>query len=90
MPDLSSVLTLIVNRFVVDKTGLAGQYDFALRWTPDSWGPVAEEVSWMLPESASGPSIFTVLREQVGLELKPTKGPVDILVIDHLEQPSEN
>jgi uncharacterized protein (TIGR03435 family) len=90
MPNLARLLTLIVNRFVVDKTGLTGQYDFNLKWTPDSWGPVAEEFSWMLPESVSGPSIFTALREQLGLELKPTKGPVDILVIDRLEHPSEN
>jgi len=87
---LARLLTMSVNRFVVDKTGLTGQYDFELKWTPDSWGPVAEEFSWMLPESVSGPSIFTAVQEQLGLKLQPSKGPVDILVIDHIEQPSEN
>jgi uncharacterized protein (TIGR03435 family) len=88
--DLTLLLTLSVNRMVIDKTGLPGQYDFELKWTPDSWGPAAEEFSWMLPESVSGPSIFTAIQEQLGLKLKPTKGPVDVLLIDHIERPSEN
>jgi uncharacterized protein (TIGR03435 family) len=88
--DLALLLTLSAGRMVVDKTGLTGQYDFELKWTPDSWGPVAEEFSWLLPESVSGPSIFTAVQEQLGLKLVPSKGPVDVLVIDHIEQPSEN
>jgi uncharacterized protein (TIGR03435 family) len=88
--DLARLLTLIVNRFVVDKTGLTGQYDFELRWTPNDWSPLMEEFSWLLPEAVTGPSIFTAVQEQLGLKLVPSKGPVDVLVIDHIEQPSEN
>jgi uncharacterized protein (TIGR03435 family) len=90
MADVALLLTIFVNRFVVDKTGLRGRYDFDLHWTPDSWVDVPEQISRFLPEKVFGPSIFTALREQLGLRLQPTKGPVDILVIDHIERPSEN
>ena len=90
MADLVRLLTLDVNRFVVDKTGLPGQYDFELHWTPDSWVDVPEEISQFLPAKVFGPSIFTALQEELGLKLQPTKGAVDVLVIDHLERPSEN
>jgi uncharacterized protein (TIGR03435 family) len=66
---------------VVDKTGLTGKYDIKLEWTRDQ-DPASED--------ASGPSIFTALQEQLGLKLNSTKGPVDTLVIDHIEKPSEN
>jgi uncharacterized protein (TIGR03435 family) len=69
-----------LDRTFVDKTGLTGSYDFELHWTPDD-GPVTPD---------SGPSIFTAIQEQLGLKLESTKGPVPILVIDHIERPSEN
>ena len=69
-----------VGRIVEDKTGLKDKYDVNLRWTPEG-----------RPETAdSGPSIFTALQEQLGLKLVPAKGPVDTIVVDHVEQPTPN
>jgi uncharacterized protein (TIGR03435 family) len=69
-----------VDRTVVDKTGLTGIYDISLKWTPDS------------PQAApdAGPSLFTAIEEQIGLELVSTKGPVDTIIVDHAEKPSED
>ncbi len=86
MASLTRILTVVTDRLVVDKTGLTAEYDFDLRWTPDDLQESAGEI----PEAVSGPSIFTALKEQLGLKLQPAKGPVDILVIDHIERPSEN
>jgi uncharacterized protein (TIGR03435 family) len=85
-----------IGRKVVDNTGLKGQYDLILQWSPDQGAagvatggttPGSEAAS---PANAPGPSLFGALREQLGLKLESTKGPVDILVIDHIERPSEN
>lgn len=81
MASLASSLEGQVHRPVIDKTGLAGHYDVAMKWASDT-----------APSSAAnpGPSIFTALQEQLGLKLKATKGPVETLVVDHVEMPSEN
>jgi uncharacterized protein (TIGR03435 family) len=75
-----------LGRQVVDKTGLTGKYDLTLQWTPEqgSSGDAAP------PVEASGPSIFTAIQEQLGLKLESEKAPVEALVIDHLERPTEN
>jgi len=69
-----------LGRRVIDKTGLAGKYDFELKWTSgqDSLG------------DPDAPSIFTALQEQLGLRLEPGKGPVEVLVIDRAVRPSKN
>lgn len=67
-----------VDRPVVDETGLTGRYDFALHWLPDQI---------KAPEGDAAPGLFTAMREQLGLELKATKGPVDVLVVDNVEKP---
>jgi uncharacterized protein (TIGR03435 family) len=81
-----------LDRTVIDKTGLNGKYDIKLEWTPDqsqvqfgSGGPLPAP-----PSDSSGPSIYTALQEQLGLKLESQKGPVEVLIIDHVEQPSEN
>jgi len=87
---LASNLGSLLSRQVHDKTGLAGKYDFDLTWTPDGStirGPGDPDAP---PPDPAGPSIFTALQEQLGLELKSTKAPVEILVIDHVEKPDEN
>jgi uncharacterized protein (TIGR03435 family) len=87
-----------LGRNVLDQTGLKGIYDLNLKWTPDPGsaammqgppgaGPGPDNAP---PPDTSGPSIFTAVQEQLGLKLESTKGPVDILVIDKVEKPSEN
>lgn len=72
-----------VQRKVVDRTGLTGVFDIDLHWLPD--GPAAATSS-----SEPAVSIFTALQERLGLKLEATTGPVDVLVIDHIERPTEN
>jgi uncharacterized protein (TIGR03435 family) len=80
---LVSELAYVEQRSVIDKTGLTGKYDIDLKWTPDrdTGGGSDEE---------SSPSIFTALQEQLGLKLESDKGPVETLVIDHAEMPTQN
>jgi uncharacterized protein (TIGR03435 family) len=73
-------LSNFTGRMVIDKTGLTGWYDIDLKWTPDE----------DLVAGASGPTLFTALKEQLGLKLVPDKAPVDVLVVDHIERPTEN
>jgi uncharacterized protein (TIGR03435 family) len=95
MTFLAHALSAQLGRTVTDKTGLTGGYDFTLQWTPDNAPmPMAgPEAGPQHSDSASdpvGPSLFTALQEQVGLKLEAGKGPVDVIVIDHIDQPSEN
>jgi len=80
LDDLAFSLTNDVDRIVANKTGYTGKYDVDLKWTPDDRQGTPD----------AGPSIFTALEEQLGLKLIPTKGPVDVLVVEHVERPSEN
>jgi uncharacterized protein (TIGR03435 family) len=65
-----------VNRPVLDRTGLTGRFDWDLQWENDQTG------------ASSGVSIFSALQEQLGLKLEPGRGPVEVLVIDHVEMPT--
>jgi uncharacterized protein (TIGR03435 family) len=71
-----------IDRPVIDKTGLTGSYDLKLNWAPDYGGPPAPD--------ANGVDIFTAIQEQLGLKLESQKAPIEFLVIDHAEKPSEN
>jgi uncharacterized protein (TIGR03435 family) len=84
MLPLLHVLQLQLGRPVIDRTGLTGNYDFKLNWTPD---PVATAAP---ADAESAPSLFTAIQEQLGLRLEPVKAPVQILVVDHVERPSDN
>jgi uncharacterized protein (TIGR03435 family) len=75
-------------RPVVDKTGLAGTYDFTLSFLPEFIPSIARDT--LPPEMQSLPTIFVAVKEQLGLELRPAKGPVPTLLIDHVERPSPN
>jgi bla regulator protein blaR1 len=86
MTQLSYKLSRLLQRPVVNNTGLEGNFDFKLEWTPDP-GTSAPDGQ---PVDTSGPSIFSALQEQLGLRLEATKGPVDVLVIDHVDKPSGN
>ena len=86
---LSRTYLSSLGRNVIDATGLTGAYDVHLKWRIDSpSAPAGPNISASSEET--GPSIFTALQEQLGLKLKPTKGPVEVFVIDHTERPSAN
>ncbi len=96
--ELVDLLSQQLGRTVVDKTGLKGIYDFTIQWTADQ-SPVAVAngpydgkpgTDNLPPPGSSGPSIFTAIQEQLGLELESQKAPVEVLVIDHIERPWEN
>ena len=93
----ANVLSMQLGRIVLDKTGLKGNYEFTLKWTPDEGqGQMfrgagdGQPRDAAPPPDASGPTIFTAVQEQLGLKLESQKGPVDTLVIDHVDRPSEN
>jgi len=92
---LVSELSVRLGRTVVDKTGLKGNYAYNLHWTPDAsedarLTAAGEHVAEASAPDASGPSLFTALQEQLGLKLEPHTEPVQVLVIDHAEQPSQD
>jgi len=69
---------------VVDRTGLAGSWDFDLRFVPRNRGVDAS------PADPDLPDFFTAVQEQLGVKLESTKGPVEVLVIDSVERPTED
>lgn len=77
MTMFANELARVIGRPVIDKTGLAGEYDYLLEWTPDEAGTL-------------GVTIFTALQEQLGLRLESTKAPVDTVVIDRVDRPTAN
>ena len=85
MSAFADFLTHQVERTVIDKTNLTGKFDLTLKFSHDenSAAPHSDP-------SDDLPSIFTAVEEQLGLKLLPDKGPVDTLIVDQLEQPSEN
>jgi uncharacterized protein (TIGR03435 family) len=95
LSQVASSLSPLVQRIVVDKTGLAGNYDIDVTYTPDQMpqgpgGPPPPGAPALPPIDPNGPSIFTALQEQLGLKLDSQRGPVDVFVIDGVEHPSED
>jgi len=93
----ASMLSPRLDRLVIDKTNLTGRFDIRLQWAPspgESLFGVPTEIIDMngitVRLDPSGPSIFSAIQEQLGLKLESTKAPVELLVIDHVEKPSEN
>jgi len=88
----------IVDRPVVDQTGLTDRYDFQLKWTPDSLQaaaaanapPGAPPPAPPADNADAPPDLFAAIQQQLGLKLEATKAPVEVLVIDRVEKPSEN
>jgi uncharacterized protein (TIGR03435 family) len=87
------MLSRMLGRTIIDKTGLTAKYDITMDWAPD------ESQTMLLPPTEApkpaasdtpGPSIFTALQEQLGLKLESQKGPVEIFVVERAEKPSEN
>lgn len=92
--DIAPMLSRVLGRKVIDKTGFTGKYDITLKYTPDENQLAMMAPPGMPPPPApadtSSPSLFTALQEQLGLKLEPQKGPVEIVVIDRAKKPSEN
>ena len=86
---LMQLLSMSSGRVVIDKTGLEGNYDIDLTFTPDRL-PQGTPPPGAPPISIdpNGPSLFTALQEQLGLKLESQRGPVEVLVIDHVERPA--
>jgi uncharacterized protein (TIGR03435 family) len=82
---LAILLSGPTGRMVLDKTGLSASYDFVLDWVNDSTAAAQP-----LPDTSSGPSIYTASEEQLGLKLQPAKGMVPVLLIDQVDMPTEN
>jgi len=84
MSTLAGDLARTVRRSVIDKTGLTGTYDLHLEWTDAPLNDIPN------PDIPDGLSIFTAVTEQLGLKLESAKGPVEVIVIDRMERPSQN
>ena len=81
----------VFDRPVVDHTGLEGHWDFSLKWTPDDTQFAVFNVKIVPSDAADAPPpIFTAIQEQIGLKLEAGKPQVDVMVLDHVEKPSEN
>jgi bla regulator protein BlaR1 len=85
MGRLSNMLSMMVQRDVVDRTELDGAYDITLDYTPDQ--SLAPPFGAPVPGAPDGPSLFTALEEQLGLKLEPTKTAVEFFVVDSVAQP---
>jgi uncharacterized protein (TIGR03435 family) len=89
LSQIAGVLSTELDRPVLDRTELKGFYGFTLEWSLDG-GQVASALGISRDTDPSRPSIFTAVQEQLGLKLLPGRAPVDVLVIDHAEKPTQN
>lgn len=91
MAEFIRVLSMVLGRTVADRTGVTGTFSVRLDFLPDAATPALPPPP---PDAAlsdaMSPPIFSALPEQLGLKLESVKGPVDVMVIDHVERPSEN
>jgi uncharacterized protein (TIGR03435 family) len=91
MTNLVNQLSLMLQRPVIDQTGLTGTYQYTLQFAPqNALGPGPAPGSADSSQDSNTASLFTALAEQLGLKLESTKGPIDTITIDHIEEPSEN
>ena len=91
MSRFATVLAGFAGRLVIDRTGLAGNYNLQLSWTPQGprlGGPPPEGAPPLPPVDPNGASLFASIQEQLGLKLEPTRAPLEVVVIDRVERPS--
>jgi uncharacterized protein (TIGR03435 family) len=92
--ELARTLSNQLNRVVLDKTGLTGRYDFQLTFAPEGrgFGPLGPVPGAPEPPASDGstPTLVTAIQEQLGLKLDAQRGPVEVLVIDRVDQPTED
>jgi uncharacterized protein (TIGR03435 family) len=81
-----------LDRPVVDQTALPGRYDFTLTWTPDDsqFTGFGVKIPPPPPSTEAPPDLYTAIQQQLGLKLDAVKAPTDVVVIDHVEKPSDN
>jgi|HubBroStandDraft_1064217.scaffolds.fasta_scaffold817481_1 uncharacterized protein (TIGR03435 family) len=89
-PAFTTLLRSVLERPLPNKTGIAGRFYFRLEYAPDQSTPGWRFAAAEPDDHSGGPSIFTAIREQLGLKLESTKGPNDFLVIDRAKRSSEN
>ena len=93
MGDFTGLLqNAVLDRPVLDQTGIPGRWDFTLNWTPDDsqFGGMAAKIPPPTDGSVPPPALYTAVQEQIGLKLDATRAPADVFVIDHIEKPSDN
>ncbi|MEP6535395.1 MAG: TIGR03435 family protein [Bryobacteraceae bacterium] len=93
MADFAGVMQgAVLDRPVVDHTGLTGRWDFTLTWTPDEFqfGGMGAKMPPPPNNGAAPPDLFTAMQEQLGLKLESTKAQAEVFVIDHVEKPTDN
>jgi uncharacterized protein (TIGR03435 family) len=93
--EFSKLLNLVLDRPVIDKTGITGRFNIRLDFARDQATqglrqPLPPDGPAALPSDPNRPAIFTAVQEQLGLKLTSARGPVETLIIDHVERPSEN
>ncbi len=83
--------SVVLDKPVIDQTGLTGKWDFTLTWTPDATQFVGLGGGAPTATDPDGPpDLFTAIQQQLGLKLESTKAPADVFVVDRVEKPSEN
>ena len=93
MADFTGLMqSAVLDRPVVDQTELKGRYDFTLNWTPDEsqFAGLGAKIPPPTDTANAPPNLYTAIQEQIGLKLEATKAPADVMIIDHVEKPSEN
>ena len=92
MQGLAVNLSVFLGRTVIDRTGFNGTFDYDLTWTPEflPQGLNSVDAGSGPPADPNRPPLPTALQDQLGLKLESTKGPVDVLVIDHVERPTSD
>jgi bla regulator protein BlaR1 len=90
LDELSDNLGVRLDRRIIDRTEVTGRFDFHLEFGPDQATPRLLAMSGDPDDPSGGPSIFAAVQQQLGLKLDPAKGPGEVLIIDHVERPTEN
>jgi uncharacterized protein (TIGR03435 family) len=95
MTDFASWMQTVLDKPVVDETELPGKYDFQLKWTPDesqfaTFRAAGATIPPPSDDPKAPPNLYTAMQEQLGLKMGPAKTATDVIVIDHVEKPSEN
>lgn len=88
MQEFTRILSPVLRRPVVDETGVAGAFDLDVTFSPEGLGGAL--IGPPPASVADAPSLETALRDDLGLRLEPRRGPVDVVVVDRIERPTEN